>query len=167
MLTKLKSESEFTRNVLTLMTGTTIAQAIPIAISPILSQIDIAIEFIKKHLMVEFIITGNPQREEKYDYPLEAIREIIVNIIKPVFEEFMHGFRVILFKEKLNAPVNSLQLEILELIKKNNKISYDELAVKFDKNRTTIMRNIKKLKEQNLLKRVGSDKNGYWEALND
>jgi len=39
MLTKLKSKSEFSKNVLTLMTGTTIAQAIPIAISPILTRI--------------------------------------------------------------------------------------------------------------------------------
>ena len=34
-----KSKSEFTRNVLTLMTGTTISQAIPLAISPILTRI--------------------------------------------------------------------------------------------------------------------------------
>jgi ATP-dependent DNA helicase RecG len=47
----------------------------------ILSQVDIAMEFIKKHLMVEYIITGNPQREEKYDYPLEAIREILINMV--------------------------------------------------------------------------------------
>ena len=39
MINKLKSKSEFSRNVLTLMTGTTIAQAIPIAISPILTRI--------------------------------------------------------------------------------------------------------------------------------
>ena len=39
MLNKLKPKSEFTRNVLTLMTGTTIAQAIPIVISPILTRI--------------------------------------------------------------------------------------------------------------------------------
>ncbi|MEA2017648.1 MAG: oligosaccharide flippase family protein [Campylobacterota bacterium] len=39
MLSKLKPKSEFSRNVLTLMTGTTIAQAIPIAISPILTRI--------------------------------------------------------------------------------------------------------------------------------
>ncbi|MEA3352465.1 MAG: oligosaccharide flippase family protein [Campylobacterota bacterium] len=39
MLNKLKPRSEFSRNVLTLMTGTTIAQAIPIAISPILTRI--------------------------------------------------------------------------------------------------------------------------------
>ncbi|MBD3789218.1 MAG: oligosaccharide flippase family protein [Campylobacterales bacterium] len=39
MIRKLKPKSEFSRNVLTLMTGTTIAQAIPIAISPILTRI--------------------------------------------------------------------------------------------------------------------------------
>lgn len=35
----MKVKSEFSRNILTLMTGTTIAQAIPIAISPILTRI--------------------------------------------------------------------------------------------------------------------------------
>ena len=39
MINKLKPKSEFSRNVLTLMTGTTIAQAVPIAISPILTRI--------------------------------------------------------------------------------------------------------------------------------
>ncbi|MEA2018801.1 MAG: oligosaccharide flippase family protein [Campylobacterota bacterium] len=39
MLTKLKPKSEFNRNVFTLITGTTIAQAVPIAISPILTRI--------------------------------------------------------------------------------------------------------------------------------
>ncbi len=39
MISKLKPKSEFTKNVLTLMTGTTIAQAIPIAISPILTRL--------------------------------------------------------------------------------------------------------------------------------
>lgn len=35
----LKRQSEFTRSVVTLMTGTTIAQAIPVAISPVLTRI--------------------------------------------------------------------------------------------------------------------------------
>lgn len=39
MIDKIKPKSEFSRNVLTLMTGTTIAQAIPIAISPILTRL--------------------------------------------------------------------------------------------------------------------------------
>ena len=39
MIRKFKLQSEFSRNVLTLMTGSMIAQAIPIAISPILTRI--------------------------------------------------------------------------------------------------------------------------------
>jgi len=39
MFNKLKPKSAFSKNVLTLMTGTTIAQAIPIAISPILTRV--------------------------------------------------------------------------------------------------------------------------------
>ena len=39
MISKYKSKSEFTRNVLTLVTGTTLAQAIPFALSPILTRI--------------------------------------------------------------------------------------------------------------------------------
>ncbi len=39
MIKRLKPQSEFSRNVLTLMTGATIAQAIPIAITPILTRI--------------------------------------------------------------------------------------------------------------------------------
>ncbi len=45
------------------------------------TQIEKTIEFIQKHLMVEYVITGSPQRQERYDYPLEAIREIVVNMI--------------------------------------------------------------------------------------
>ena len=39
MLKRFKPKSEFNRNILTLMTGTTIAQAIPVAITPILTRI--------------------------------------------------------------------------------------------------------------------------------
>jgi len=39
MIVNIKTRSEFSRNVLTLMTGTAVAQAIPIAISPILTRI--------------------------------------------------------------------------------------------------------------------------------
>ena len=47
----------------------------------LLNEIDELLIFIRKHLMVEFIITGNPQREERYDYPIDAIREIVLNMI--------------------------------------------------------------------------------------
>lgn len=37
--------------------------------------------FVKKHINKEVIITGNPQNTERWQYPLEAIREIILNMI--------------------------------------------------------------------------------------
>lgn len=49
--------------------------------SDLFTEIDELIIFLRKHFMVEFIITGNPQREERYDYPLDAIREIVLNMI--------------------------------------------------------------------------------------
>lgn len=45
------------------------------------AQVETTIDGIKKHLMTEFIITGEPQRTVRYDYPLEAIREIVINMI--------------------------------------------------------------------------------------
>lgn len=47
----------------------------------LLTEVDELMIFVRKHLMVEYIITGNPEREERYDYPLDAIREIILNMI--------------------------------------------------------------------------------------
>jgi ATP-dependent DNA helicase RecG len=45
------------------------------------SEVDEIIAFIRKHLMVEYIITGEPQRTERFDYPPDAIREIVINMI--------------------------------------------------------------------------------------
>ena len=49
--------------------------------SDLFKETDDIIAFIKKHLKVEYIITGEPQRTERFDYPLDAIREIVVNMI--------------------------------------------------------------------------------------
>ena len=37
--------------------------------------------FVKNHLMAGLVITGNPRHEVRYDYPVDAIREIILNMI--------------------------------------------------------------------------------------
>jgi ATP-dependent DNA helicase RecG len=49
--------------------------------SDILSQIDQVMDFVKKHINKEIIITGQPHNEQKWQYPLEAIREIITNMV--------------------------------------------------------------------------------------
>lgn len=45
--------------------------------SDLLSEIDTVLAFIRKHLNKSYIITGDKQRQERWDYPLDALREIV------------------------------------------------------------------------------------------
>lgn len=47
----------------------------------IIEQIDEAMDFIKKNINVRFEITGKPRREEIWDYPLDALREAVINAV--------------------------------------------------------------------------------------
>ena len=55
--------------------------------------------------------------------------------------------------------------KIVEIIKLNNEITTDELAKLFDVSVRTIMRDLNALKRNNIIKRVGSTKAGYWEII--
>lgn len=44
-------------------------------------QVEKAMEFVKKSISVKFVITGKPRREEIWEYPLDAIREAVINAI--------------------------------------------------------------------------------------
>ena len=52
--------------------------------SDVLNQIEQVIDFVKKHINKEIIISGKPHNEQKWQYPLEAIREIVINMVHPV-----------------------------------------------------------------------------------
>jgi len=45
------------------------------------SEVDMCVEFIQKHISKRYVITGKPQRDEVWEYPSEAIREIVINMI--------------------------------------------------------------------------------------
>jgi ATP-dependent DNA helicase RecG len=47
----------------------------------LIEQIDAAFAFIQRHLAVKLVITGQPQREEVWEYPLGALREGLINAI--------------------------------------------------------------------------------------
>lgn len=47
----------------------------------LLNQLDGTIAWFRERLETEFIITGNPQREVMWEYPLDAIREAVVNLL--------------------------------------------------------------------------------------
>jgi ATP-dependent DNA helicase RecG len=48
---------------------------------PIIEQVDDAMDFIRKNISVKFVMTGRPARKEVWEYPLEALREGIVNAV--------------------------------------------------------------------------------------
>jgi len=59
------------------------------------------------------------------------------------------------------------QKKILELIKINPKISKKEMSNRIGINTTAIDKNIEKLKQKGLLKRIGPYKGGYWEIISN
>ena len=68
-----------------------------------------------------------------------------------------------------NVPVkidiNITEKMVLDLLKINPKITYEQIAGKINKNRKTAQRTIVSLKEKGIIARVGSDKTGHWEIV--
>jgi len=214
--------------------------------SDLFSEVDSVLTFIQKHLNRSYIITGDKQREERWDYPLEALREIVVNMIvhrdymdsndsiikifddrieffnpgrlmeglsieklmrgnyisairnkqlatlfkeagiiekygsgikrileatraygltEPKIEEIQNGFRVTLFKTTQKTTQKILPREqILEALRTNPKMTREELAYMLGKSPNTIKEHLARLKDEGRLKRIGSDRDGYWEV---
>jgi ATP-dependent DNA helicase RecG len=216
------------------------------------TEIEEVFNFIKKHINKEYIITGNPQREERWQYPMDALREIIINMIvhrdymhygdssikifdnsieffnpgnlpdtitieqllqgnyisqtrnkkvasifkeagliekygsgikriqqqfiayglqPPVFENFQHGFRVIVSAneikvgDKVGDRLSINQEKILELIQKNPLVSSKKLSIEIGISQRKIEENIRKLKQMERITRVGSSRTGHWELM--
>ena len=64
---------------------------------------------------------------------------------------------------RLSEKVGENEAAILDLISKNNTITYIALAKQLNISEKAIYVNVEKLKNKGLLKRVGPDKGGHWE----
>ena len=62
--------------------------------------------------------------------------------------------------------LNEIQNRIIEFIINDKYITQNTIAEKLNVNVRTIKRNFKVLIDNNIVERVGSDKNGYWEVIN-
>lgn len=65
---------------------------------------------------------------------------------------------------KITQKITVNQRKIIAAIKNNPHITQDELSEAVGIARLNIIKNMKKLREQNLIKRIGADKNGYWQV---
>ena len=61
------------------------------------------------------------------------------------------------------APKSALK--IIEQISNNSRVTMTDLANLTGYSRRWVAQTIKRLQEQNIIKRIGSDKSGYWEII--
>ncbi len=112
--------------------------------------------------LVEQLGSGIPRILESYD--------------KNCFKFSDNFLRVVLPSDKVTNEKNGLvdglvdglvesQKMILKLVAKNPKISKREMAETIGISTTAIDKNIEKLKDAKLIKRVGSSRSGYWSIM--
>ena len=89
---------------------------------------------------------SNKENYEKEDIKIEENE--IEKIIKERFSEF-----------------NNIYVDIIKVILENKYVTQDEIAHKLNKTRSSVARNLKTLKDKNIIKREGSNKKGYWKIL--
>ena len=65
--------------------------------------------------------------------------------------------------ETVNVKVNVNQQRIIDEIQKNPFITQEELSELVGISKVHINKNMQKLRQQNIIRRVGADKNGKWE----
>ncbi len=117
------------------------------------------------HLPVENIVFENQQ--QYYDAISQSTK---ATDCRP-FIEFMLEEILTTLKKRQGEPlkpesndiVNDTVNGTVKLIKANQRITIDELALKLNKSRRTITRIIKKLQADGIISRIGSDKTGHWE----
>ena len=228
----------------------------------VVNEVEMVMNFIKKHINQAIILDGNIENIIQWQYPMDAIREIILNMIihrdysmafdsvikifddkieffnpgklpngltinklisndyistpknklianlfkemgwiekygsgiqrilqsfkaaqlpTPHFEEIAGGIRVTVFGKSVvdnvtvgvvDSVVDSVvgsvvdnELKVLNLLKDNQKLSAKDLAKIIDLSPRTIQRHIRSLRTKKLIKRIGSDKSGYWEII--
>lgn len=75
----------------------------------------------------------------------------------PIFKFDLSGFVI-----EFSFSNKNIKDEILLLIKENKSITVEELCLNINTSKSTIQRNIRKLKEEQKLLRIGTDKIGHW-----
>ena len=87
-------------------------------------------------------------------------REMLVKFTEPVNDLVKAKNDPV--KAKNDPVIDSVKSKILQHVKENPKANYNLLADKTGYSASTIKRHIRELKKIGLIKRIGSDKTGYW-----
>jgi len=92
---------------------------------------------------------------------IEFMLSVILKTIKDIIASELKN------TAKITQKITVNQRKIIAAIKNNPHITQDELSEAVGIARLNIIKNMKKLQEQNLIKRIGADKNGYWQVAEE
>ena len=104
-------------------------------------------------------------------YSKEFLNNFFENLLLQGTNNLDSNYLFIQVADIKNVGVNSKNVgvkpeeKVLSLVKDNNKITIKEMATKLNKTTRSIERSLKKLKQDNRIKRIGSDKTGTWEII--
>lgn len=112
--------------------------------------------------LVEQLGSGIPRILESYDKDCFKFSENFLRVVLPSSKVTDEKSRLV--DGLVDGLVESQQM-ILKLVAKNPKISKREMAEIIGISTTAIDKNIEKLKDAKLIKRVGSSRSGYWSIM--
>ena len=86
--------------------------------------------------------------------------------LEPQFKSTSSGFIVTIqnINDQINDQINEIDKNVLNLMRGNKNITSLEMSEKLNISLKTVVRSIKKLRELNILERIGSNKTGYWQV---
>ena len=76
----------------------------------------------------------------------------------------VNGFEIVSNKVS-NKVTNKTEKKILELMRDNPNITIQQIMVKTALSEPGVKKNLKKLKDKKIIKRIGSNKTGYWDVV--
>ncbi len=88
--------------------------------------------------------------------------EFMLSVILSTIEELIETEKKV--TRKVIVKVTANQKKIINAVKENPFITQEELADIVGIARKNIIENMKKLQANGLIKRIGADKNGYWQV---
>ena len=121
---------------------------------------------VKEHQKEYYDALGASDRDANSTGFIEFMLALIAGTIEDIIEAEKRVTAKVIQKvcAKVTPKVTANQQKIIDAIKANPFVTQEELVAIVGIARKNIIANMKKLQESGLIKRIGADKNGHWQA---
>ena len=103
---------------------------------------------------------GVPRIVAAYGKDSIKIEKNRITVTIPFKKIGVNGFEIV-----SNKVSNKTENKILELMRDNPNITIQQIMVKTTLSEPGVKKNLKQLKDKKIIKRIGSNKTGYWEVI--